>query len=140
MALTTSNDDDVMSTINITPFTDVLLVLLIIFIILTAVVKDPRLPEAKNTRQVLASQIVVAIDAHNRIELGSHVVALADLDQAFRDLTAQTGHRLKTCIIKANPAADFGTVLRVMDAAKNADITGFGLANRVAGSKDTGTP
>ena len=34
---TSSGDDDVMSTINITPFTDVLLVLLIIFIILASV-------------------------------------------------------------------------------------------------------
>ena len=38
-----------MSTINITPFTDVLLVLLIIFIILASVTKEPKLPDAKNT-------------------------------------------------------------------------------------------
>lgn len=37
-----------MSTINITPFTDVLLVLLIIFIILASVTKEPKLPVAKN--------------------------------------------------------------------------------------------
>jgi biopolymer transport protein ExbD len=36
---TGAGEDEVMSTINITPFTDVLLVLLIIFIILASVTK-----------------------------------------------------------------------------------------------------
>ena len=42
MAVTSGqNEDEVMSTINITPFTDVLLVLLIIFMILAALVAPP---------------------------------------------------------------------------------------------------
>ena len=48
-----------MSTINITPFTDVLLVLLIIFIILASVTKEPKLPDAYNKDKVTASQILV---------------------------------------------------------------------------------
>jgi biopolymer transport protein ExbD len=63
MAVTTSaGEDDVMSTINITPFTDVLLVLLIIFIILASVTKEPHLPLAHNSDKVKPSQIVVYID------------------------------------------------------------------------------
>ena len=52
MAVSTGTDDDVMATINITPFTDVLLVLLIIFIILAAVAKEPPLPLAHNKELV----------------------------------------------------------------------------------------
>jgi len=125
-----------MSTINITPFTDVLLVLLIIFIILASVTKEPKLPIAKNDIKVTPSDIVVVIDAKNKIQIGSHVVDEAGATQEFDRLAGATGHNLKTIIIKADPAANFGTILRVMDSAKKADLTGFGLANKVEGSKN----
>ena len=50
---------------------------------------------------------------------------------AFTTLQDQTNHVYKSVIIKADPKADYGTVLQVMDAAKNADLTNFGLANKV---------
>jgi biopolymer transport protein ExbD len=137
MAVTTGpGEDEVMSTINITPFTDVLLVLLIIFIILASVTKEPKLPDAKNTLKVLPSEIVVLIDAKNRVQVGSTVVDQTDTGRMFHDLVQQTGGRLKTVIIKAAPDADFGTILRVMDAAKNEGLTGFGLANHIEGQPE----
>ena len=63
-----------MSTINITPFTDVLLVLLIIFIILASVTKEPKLPDAYNKDKVQPSQIVVIIDEHDHVQIGSNQV------------------------------------------------------------------
>ena len=78
MAVSTGGDEDeVMSTINITPFTDVLLVLLIIFIILAAVTKEPKLPDAHNKDKVQPSQIVVIIDDKNTIQIGSNTVTIA---------------------------------------------------------------
>jgi len=124
-----------MSTINITPFTDVLLVLLIIFIILAAVTKEPLLPLAKNRDKVFPSQILVFIDAKNNITIGSNVVTIQGAKAAFADLQDATGHKFKTVIIKADPKATYGTVLQVMDAAKSQDLTEFGLANKVEGSK-----
>ncbi len=135
MALANStNDDEVMSTINITPFTDVLLVLLIIFIILTSVSREQRLPEAKNTTKLENSQIVVTIDQHDRVALGAKSVAPADLTQAFRNLADVTEHRYASVIVKADPHASYGMLLRVMDAAKAADLTNFGLANHTEGT------
>jgi biopolymer transport protein ExbD len=125
-----------MSTINITPFTDVLLVLLIIFIILAAVTKEPTLPLAKNKLKVLPSQIVVLVTAKNQVQVGSTVVNETDTGHVFKTLVEQTGGRLHTVIIKADPKASFGTILRVMDAAKNEGLTGFGLANKVEGSPE----
>jgi biopolymer transport protein ExbD len=130
------NEDEVMSTINITPFTDVLLVLLIIFIILASVTKEPKLPDAKNTLKVQPSEIVVLIDSKNRVQVGSTVVDQADAGRVFKDLVTDTGGRLKTVIIKAAPDAEFGTILRVMDAAKNEGLTGFGLANHIEGQPE----
>jgi biopolymer transport protein ExbD len=129
-------EDEVMSTINITPFTDVLLVLLIIFIILASVTKEPKLPEAKNALKVQPSQIVVMIDGKNRVQVGSEVVDQGDAERVFHDLVQQTGGNLKSVIIKSDPHAEFGTILRVMDAAKNEGLTGFGLANHTEGTPE----
>jgi biopolymer transport protein ExbD len=128
-------DDEVMSTINITPFTDVLLVLLIIFIILASVTKEPPLPDAKNTDKVKESRIVVIIDDKNRIQVGSNTLSIQEVSGAFKTLQAQTNHIYNSVIIKADPKANYGTVLQVMDAAKSEDLTNFGLANHIEGQK-----
>jgi biopolymer transport protein ExbD len=132
---TSSGEDDVMSTINITPLTDVLLVLLIIFIILAAITKEPHLPLAHNKDKVKDSQIIVYIDDKNHIQIGSTVVDIAGAPAAFHDLQEQTNHVFTSVIIKADPKANYGTILQVMDAAKKEDLTNFGLANKVEGAK-----
>lgn len=137
MAVSTGQgEEEVMSTINITPFTDVLLVLLIIFIILASVVKEPKLPDAKNRQKVQPSQIVVNITPDNKVQIGSHVVNDVEAKQEFTQLARATGGSLKSVIIKADPKANFGTILRVMDAAKGANLTTFGLANHVEGTPE----
>ncbi len=132
MAVSTgAGEDEVMSTINITPFTDVLLVLLIIFIILASVTKEPRLPDAYNKEKVQPSQIVVMVDENDHVQIGSNQVAVADAKAAFAQLQDETDHKFKSVIIKANPKATYGLILQLMDAAKSVDLTDFGLANHV---------
>jgi biopolymer transport protein ExbD len=123
-----------MSTINITPFTDVLLVLLIIFIILASVTKEPKLPDAHNRDKVQPSQIVVLVNDKNQIQIGSNTVTIQQAHGAFAALQDQTGHKFKSVIIKADPRSSYGTILQLMDAAKSADLTDFGLANHVQGT------
>ncbi len=137
MAVSTGGgEDEVMSTINITPFTDVLLVLLIIFIILASVTKEPKLPDAYNKDKVQPSQIVVMIDENDHIQIGSNQVSIADAKAAFSQLQDATDHRFKSVIIKANPKATYGIILQVMDAAKSEDLTDFGLANHIQGAPE----
>jgi biopolymer transport protein ExbD len=133
---TGQGEEEVMSTINITPFTDVLLVLLIIFIILASVVKEPKLPDAKNKQKVNPSQIVVLVDPRNHVQIGSRVVNDVQAKEEFQRLARATGGGLKSVIIKADPKANFGTILRVMDAAKAANLSTFGLANHVEGTPE----
>jgi biopolymer transport protein TolR len=130
---TGGGDDDVMSTINITPFTDVLLVLLIIFIILASVTKEPKLPDAYNRDKVVPSQIVVIVDAKNQIQIGSNQVTISQAHDAFQTLQADTGYKFRSVIIKADPKASYGVILQIMDAAKSVDLTDFGLANHIQG-------
>jgi biopolymer transport protein ExbD len=135
MAVSTGTDDDVMATINITPFTDVLLVLLIIFIILASVTKEPPLPLAHNKDKVKDSQIVVTITDKNKIQIGSTFYDIGDVPAALSRLQDATNHNYNSLIVKADPKADYGTVLQLMDAAKKVDLTNFGLANKVEGAK-----
>jgi biopolymer transport protein ExbD len=79
------------------------------------------------------SQIVVLIDEKNQVQIGSTTVNEMQAKQQFAELVKSTGTGLKTVIIKANPKASFGTILRVMDAAKSANLTTFGLANHIEG-------
>jgi biopolymer transport protein TolR len=137
---TGGGEDEVMSTINITPFTDVLLVLLIIFIILASVTKEPRLPDAHNKEKVTPSQILVRIDDKNNISIGSNLVPISEAKDAFSTLQDQTEHRFKSVIIKADPHASYGIILQVMDAAKSVDLTDFGLANHVEGTPEGQSP
>jgi biopolymer transport protein ExbD len=132
---TSSGEDDVMSTINITPFTDVLLVLLIIFIILASVTKEPKMPDAKNTEKVKDSQIVVLVDDKNKIQIGPTQTDIGGAAAAFKTLADQTNHVYTSVIIKADPKASYGVILQVMDAAKQENLTNFGLANHIEGSK-----
>ncbi len=135
MAVSTGGgEDEVMSTINITPFTDVLLVLLIIFIILASVTKEPKLPDAYNKDKVQPSQIVVMVDEKDHVQIGSNQVNIRDMKAAFEQLQDATDHRFKSVIVKADPKASYGTILQVMDAAKQVDLTDFGLANHVQGA------
>jgi biopolymer transport protein ExbD len=136
MAVSTSaGDDDVMSTINITPFTDVLLVLLIIFIILASVTKEPHLPLAHNAEKVTPSQIVVYIDDKDHIQIGATTTDIAGTPGLLHALQEQTNRVYNSVIIKADPHANYGTILQVMDAAKKENLTNFGLANKTEGAK-----
>jgi biopolymer transport protein ExbD len=131
-------EEESMSTINITPFTDVLLVLLIIFMILTSLLKPPPVPEAKNRIRVTQSQLVMII-SHNpktnldEIEVGADTIPKAQIYDRMKAYYDQFG-KLGDIIIKAAPAVKYGTVLTVMDAAKAAGFTQFGLANKIQGA------
>jgi len=125
-----------MSTINITPFTDVLLVLLIIFIILASVTKEPKLPDAHNRDKVQQSQIVVRIDNKDNIQIGSNIVTIRTAGAALADLQNQTDHKFKSVIIKADPKTSYGVILQIMNAAQQVGLTDFGLANHIEGTPE----
>jgi biopolymer transport protein ExbD len=131
-------DEDVMSTINITPFTDVLLVLLIIFMILTSLLKPPPVPQAKNRLKVNQSPLVVIINPKDEVQVGAEVIPKPELLAKMKDLFYQFQISSQgDIIIKAAPTAKYGTVLTLMAKAKEAGFTKFGLANKIVGAPDS---
>jgi biopolymer transport protein TolR len=142
MSMVGSNpEEDVMSTINITPFCDVLLVLLIIFMILTSLLKPPPVPEALNKLKVANSPITVIIHRNaltnkDEIQVGAEIVPEDKIYDRFKEYFDQFNQTQTDIIIKAAPTSKYGTVLRVMDAAKTAGFNKFGLANKIQGAAD----
>src|SRR5579872_295492 len=142
MGMSSSRQDtEVMAEINITPFTDVLLVLLIIFMILAALSAPPgfqkELPKKNNqpqtiTRQTLQHQIQVQVTAQNRIYLNGKLTPIADLYDsmsrqiAFNRTHAAQGYTTHVSLI-ADQDASYNTIIKILDAAREAGDNDVGF-------------
>lgn len=126
-------DDEVMAEINITPFTDVLLVLLIIFMILAALVTPPgfqkELPNNNDPNQSQSQKNPKQID----VEVNNRGVIFIDdvrtdergIYGAMNDAVAKKG-RIHVAIT-ADTKAPYGTIIRILDAAKESNLDDVGF-------------
>ncbi len=146
MALGT-NTDNLMSDINVTPFVDVMLVLLIIFMVTAPMMTqgvDVTLPEA--TSEPLPSQeeqMMVTIDAAGLIFINKDAVTLASL----RERLAQrmTGRPDRPVYLRADKTIPYGQVVRVMSEINAAGVRRLGMvtvplsgADALAGDAEAG--
>jgi biopolymer transport protein ExbD len=119
-----SQDDEVMAEINITPFTDVLLVLLIIFIILASLVVPPgfqkKLPDSDSApvtqKQDNAKSIEVVITEKGKMFVDNKPTDANAVYGDLRDAKAQKGNVAVN--LTADIKAPYGLVIKVLDAAK----------------------
>ena len=121
-----------MAEINITPFTDVLLVLLIIFMILAALVTPPgfekELPNSNNAPQQTQKQ-------HNDIEVLVNNKGVIFVDGQKTDetgiynmmLTERAKRGNKHVAITADAKSPYGVIIRILDAAKIAGLDDVGF-------------
>lgn len=122
-----ANDTAVQAEINITPFTDVLLVLLIIFMILAALVIPPgferQLPSCACVSPITPShpqELALVVTRAGAILVdGKHVTV-----PALYPLLAQLHARAPRTKLQlfADVKAPYGAIIRVLDAAKAAGI------------------
>jgi biopolymer transport protein ExbD len=121
------NTEALMAEINITPFTDVLLVLLIIFMILAALTIPPgferTLQDAGPSRHTLTflHSVPVVIGSDRRISINGVLVSTNELYTAMARL--RSNKRPVRVALYADTRAPYGLVIRVLDAAKAAGIT-----------------
>ena len=123
--------DDIVAEINITPLTDIFLVLLIIFMVTTSVIssqgKEVALPEA-----AVASQspqgVTVTVTAEDEIAVDGTVVALEELEPALR--AALEGAREKVVVLRGDRAVELGRAVGILDTAQRAGATGIALATQ----------
>jgi biopolymer transport protein TolR len=128
-----SQDDEVMAEINITPFTDVLLVLLIIFMILAALVTPPgfqkQLPNNNNAPPTTDKDNKKNID----VEVNDKGVIFVDNqktdERSIYYVMSQTAQRRGHIhvAITADTKAPYGVIIRILDAAKEANLDDVGF-------------
>jgi biopolymer transport protein ExbD len=127
-----TNKNMVKSEINITPFTDVVLVLLIIFMIAT-----PALMQSKSEIQVNLSKtesadsgpstsIEALISQDGRVTIDDKVIDLSDAERIIRELLKEDPGKL--IVIKGDAKVDYDHVVQFICKAKKAGVTKFALA------------
>ncbi len=120
-----------MSDINITPYIDILLVLLIIFMTITPVRQmdlDVKVPQPAPPGQEAApdpSIIVVSVGDAAQIAINQDPVAIGDLGTKLQDIYAARAN--KNMFISASPKLPYGDVVKVIDIAKGAGVGDIGL-------------
>jgi biopolymer transport protein TolR len=122
------------SEINMVPFIDVMLVLLIIFMVtaplITAGVVDlPSVGKARQRSEPHVIELVVGADEQLRLRLdGKDVAPLALADVAARVRDAQGGVETTPVVISADRNVRYESVVKVMDALQRAGIQRVGLS------------
>ena len=119
-----------MSDINVTPFVDVMLVLLIIFMVTAPMMiqgVNVSLPETENTDNMATDedQLIVIIDSNNKILINDYEVGIdflrAKLIKIFENRST------KNIFLKADKNIPYGTVVRVMSEIKGAGVKKLGM-------------
>ena len=122
----------IMAEINVTPLTDVFLVLLIIFMITTSAMVKPAadvdLPKA-DAKEEETKGVMVTITPSHEVFVNERPVAADDatLASVLRDTLARTND--KVVILAGDRQVVLGEVVRVLGLAKEAGATGFALAS-----------
>lgn len=140
MAIKVSNSRKkaVFSEINITPLTDIFLVLLIIMMVVAPMfqsnVEGITVPEINSGLTVEEKAATVSITKEGQYYLNGEPIALDNLTQALTELKSEL--KKPEVLVKADTAAKSKDILQVMRAAKNAEYEKLTVAGEPLGRKE----
>lgn len=136
-------DDGVFAEINITPLTDIFLVLLIIFMVTSSVIVNQggggaraglrvNLPSGGKAADVTLRQsdVSVAVLADGRLVLNGTVVSPDELRRSLEDIKKTSPDAL--VVVQADEGVQHGKVVQVMEAAKGAGLAQLAIGVREA--------
>jgi len=125
----TGNSDRLMSDINVTPFVDVMLVLLLVFMVAAPMMTEGvevSLPQA--TSQPLETeqeQLIVSLNKNGDIFLNDYQVQLTELREKL-DLIIK-GQSDREVYLRADKEIPYGVVVKVMSEIKDAGVEKLGM-------------
>jgi len=120
-----------LSEINITPFVDVVLVLLIIFMVTAPILQsgiEVAVPKTRTVKEITEERLVISIDKQQRVYLGNEPVNINNignkLRQKIRDPQGQS------IFVRADENVPFGAFATVMDAVKSSGISNVSIVTQ----------
>lgn len=126
-----SADDGVVAEINVTPLTDVFLVLLIIFMVTSSVVanqsKNIDLPGAE-VSELTPEGVTVTVEPNGQMLVNDVPTSEAELFGALK--AALSDSREKLVILRGDKKVLLGQAVNILDTAQQAGATGIALATK----------
>ena len=132
-----SSSDDFVADINVTPFVDVMLVLLIIFMVTAPMMPeglDVDLPkvETSETLPTENDHVILTVKADGKLFLDEYETTLADLASVLEVNVLRPQRQL---FIRADQAVPYGVVMGVMGKIRASGIKDVGLVTLSAGGE-----
>jgi len=124
-------DRGVMSEINVTPFVDVMLVLLIIFMVTAPLLQqgiDVNLPRAKGKDMPPEERVALVIKKDMKVYMNDSPVSMADMRRTLQAVSKMNPN----VFLKADKDVPYGFVVEVMGEIKEAGIEKLGMVTEPA--------
>lgn len=117
-----------LSEINVTPFVDVMLVLLVIFMVTAPMMKsgiEVNLPVAETSRQPAEEGLIITITKDRYIHIENKVINVYLLEGKLKEYFY--GKEKKVVFLKADKEIPYGYIIKVLDIIKKAGVEVVGL-------------
>jgi biopolymer transport protein TolR len=132
MAMQLGGSDEFKAEINVTPLVDVVLVLLIIFMVVTPLLKQEvpiELPIADNSREAKdLSQLTLSLAADGTLLLNGELILIDTLVTQLRRIYTERAD--KTIFLEADRNLSYGQVVDIMDDCRAAGVTTIGVITK----------
>jgi biopolymer transport protein TolR len=125
-----------LSEINMVPFIDVVLVLLIIFMITAPILQsgiDVDVPKTKTVKELTEARMVVTIDRGQRVYLNDKPVNIHDVGQQV--LAQSHDPKTQAVYVRCDESVPFGSWATVVDALRQAGITNVSVVTQPLSEK-----
>jgi biopolymer transport protein TolR len=120
-----------LSEINVTPFVDVMLVLLVIFMVTAPMIQSGisvNLPQAETESTPAEEGLTLTITKDKYIHIESSIINQFLLEQKLKEYFQ--GKEKKIVFIRADESLPYGFVMRILDISKKAGVEITGLITR----------
>jgi len=122
--------------INVTPFVDVVLVLLIIFMVTAPILQsgiEVNVPKTKTVKEISEDRMVVSINREQRVFLGNEAVNINEIGGKLRQKVRDPEH--EAIYLRADENVPFGAFATVLDALKQAGFTQVSIVTQPLNEK-----
>jgi biopolymer transport protein TolR len=127
-----------LSEINIVPFVDVMLVLLVIFMITAPVLQsgiEVNLPKTKTVKDINEVRLVITIDRAQRVYLGDKPVNIHELGQQVRGQMRDPQHQ--AVFLRCDETVPFGSFATVVDTLRQSGIQNISVVTQPLSEQPT---